>query len=185
MGNNSVKGLYDEIDAVRNDGSFYIIKKDNLFGLANKQEDIFVKLSYDSIRAYYNSGSGFIVKQKGKYGILNARKGLLQIPMVYVEIIEYMETGNNQLCFSVRQGNKYGMIKKKNEVILPIVYSAIDLSFSVSTTYYEFSAENKIAPSEHMLFYIESNLFNQSEMYVDIASVKQKYLNELLEFKYN
>lgn len=44
---------------------------------------------------------------------------------------------------------------------------------------------NKIAPSEHILYYLKTNLFNSNSLTVDIASVKEKYLNDLLEYKYN
>ncbi|MBK7651586.1 MAG: WG repeat-containing protein [Flammeovirgaceae bacterium] len=44
---------------------------------------------------------------------------------------------------------------------------------------------NKIAPSEHILYYLKENLFDKSTLYVNIDYIKEKYLKDLLKFKYS
>lgn len=44
---------------------------------------------------------------------------------------------------------------------------------------------NKIAPSEHLLYYLKENLFNKSQLSVNIDYIKEKYLQDLLKFKYS
>ncbi|PZX38110.1 WG repeat protein [Nonlabens dokdonensis] len=45
---------------------------------------------------------------------------------------------------------------------------------------------DKIAPSQHILFYLKKNIFNdQSLSFTNIDYIKEKYLKELLRFKYS
>jgi len=44
---------------------------------------------------------------------------------------------------------------------------------------------NKIAPSEHLLFYLNKNIFNDNKLEsIYIPNIKERYLNVLLLFKY-
>lgn len=43
---------------------------------------------------------------------------------------------------------------------------------------------DKIAPSEHILYYLKRNLFNDRPLeYMDVAAVKERYYHDLLKFK--
>ena len=44
---------------------------------------------------------------------------------------------------------------------------------------------NKIAPSEHLLYFLKYNIYRKDELYVNIPYIKENYLKELLDFKYN
>ena len=44
---------------------------------------------------------------------------------------------------------------------------------------------DKIAPSEHILYYLKQNLFDKSTLYVNIDYIKEKYLRDLLTFKHS
>jgi len=44
---------------------------------------------------------------------------------------------------------------------------------------------NKIAPSEHLLYFLKYNIYRKDELYVNISYIKENYLKELLDFKYN
>ncbi|MBK7651589.1 MAG: hypothetical protein IPJ20_13820 [Flammeovirgaceae bacterium] len=50
MGNDTKKGLYDQIHFVYNNKN-YILKEGNLYGIANKKAEITVPIKYDSIGA--------------------------------------------------------------------------------------------------------------------------------------
>ena len=42
---------------------------------------------------------------------------------------------------------------------------------------------NKIAPSEHLLYYLKQNLFDSRPLYVNIDFIKTKYFDDLKKFK--
>jgi hypothetical protein len=44
----------------------------------------------------------------------------------------------------------------------------------------------KIAPSEHLLYFLKYNIFKKTELlYVNIPYIKEQYLKELIDYKYN
>lgn len=86
MGDETKKGLYHEINFVRNNGDFYIVKKRTQYGIVNKRGDVTVNIEYDSLAGDYNSGQGFIAKQKGKYGKIS-NLGKIILPIKYNKII--------------------------------------------------------------------------------------------------
>jgi hypothetical protein len=44
---------------------------------------------------------------------------------------------------------------------------------------------DKIAPSEHILYYLKQNVFDEKPLNINIVEVKEKYQRDLLKFKYN
>jgi len=151
MGDETKKGLYDQINFERNSNS-YIVKNGTLYGIANKKAEITVKIEYDSIGADYSKGPGFVVKQKGKYGKITST-GKIILPIKYDKIIaanQYItlvyNKGDTQLIFNehqktlkmkieyvelyqnlalVKSDGKFGVVK--NEIIVPFEYDSIFL----------------------------------------------------------
>jgi hypothetical protein len=153
MGNDTKKGLYDQINFVYNNKN-YILKEGNLYGIANKKAEITVPIKYDSIGADNSKGIGFIVKHKGKYGKIS-ETGEIILPIKYNKIIggnqhiTLVENNKNEteLIFNeqnkslntkieyaelyqnlalIKSNGKFGMIK--NEVIVPFEYDSIFIS---------------------------------------------------------
>jgi WG containing repeat len=150
MGDETKKGLYDQISFVH-DNKSYIVKNGNLYGIANKKAEITVKIIYDSIGADNSKGTGFIAKHKGKYGKIT-NTGEIILPIKYIKIIagnqyitlvennkneteliyneqnkslnkkiEYVEVYHNLTL--VKSNGKFGVVK--NEIILPFEYDSI------------------------------------------------------------
>lgn len=74
----------------------------------------------------------FIKDRNEKYGMLNEQTGILDIPIIYSEILQRFETAKHTY-FSVKKGSKWGLINEKNEIIIPFKYDKIDLDFIRST----------------------------------------------------
>ncbi|MFN7312649.1 MAG: WG repeat-containing protein [Bacteroidota bacterium] len=150
MGDDSKKGLYDWI-GFTNENKFYIVKKGNRYGIANKKAEITVNIQYDSIGEDYFNKTGFIAKQDGKYGIISGI-GEIIIPIRYNKIIasnQYntmvINGANSTELISNKQQNslrknidyaafysnltiiksegKFGIIQ--NEIIVPFEYDSI------------------------------------------------------------
>lgn len=69
----------------------------------------------------------FVKGKNGKYGLLNETTEVLDVPMVYDQIIQRFQSEKN-IYFSVRKGKKYGLINAKNQEIIPFQYDFIDVS---------------------------------------------------------
>ena len=69
----------------------------------------------------------FVKGKNGKYGLLNETTEVLDVPMAYDQIIQRFQSEEN-IYFSVRNGNKYGLINAKNQQIIPFQYDFIDVS---------------------------------------------------------
>lgn len=69
----------------------------------------------------------FVKAKNGKYGLLNEITEVLDVPMVYDQIIQRFQS-EKHIYFSVRKGKKYGLINEKNQEIVPIQYDYIDIN---------------------------------------------------------
>lgn len=150
MGDETKKGPYDQIIYVF-DRTNYIVKKGNLYGIANNKADITVKIEYDSISADQSKSIGFIAKQKGKYGIITST-GEILLPIRYNKIIggnkyntlvlnndgeielifnDHYKSLNKKIDYAevyqnltiVRSNGKFGVVK--NEIVVPFEYDSI------------------------------------------------------------
>lgn len=67
------------------------------------------------------------VKDKnGKFGLINELTERLVVPFEYDEIKQYFSSSKHNL-YSVRKGNKWGLINDKNQIVIPLTYEAIDV----------------------------------------------------------
>lgn len=77
---------------------------------------------------YKNKGRELIyVKDKlGKFGVLNESSEKLVVPLIYDQIIQSFESSKHTY-FSVKKGNKFGLINEINEIVIPISYDNINI----------------------------------------------------------
>ncbi len=110
-------------------GNFYFMDNDNQlvlnvpvseYGYIHDTEGL---LNDENIR---NLHLLYIKGKDGKFGAINEASGKLAIPMIYDGVIQYV-SGALHDYFSVRKGNKYGLIDEQGKVVLPIQYDAISL----------------------------------------------------------
>ena len=104
MGDDTKKGLYNHI-AFSFDNKSYIVKKGNLYGIANNKAEITVEITYDSIFTDYTCGAGFVVKQHGKYGKITSN-GAIMLAIKYQKII----AGNQHITLVENSKNKTELI---------------------------------------------------------------------------
>lgn len=69
----------------------------------------------------------FVKGKNGKCGLLNEITEVLDVPMVYDQIIQRFESEKN-IYYSVKKEEKYGLINAKNQQIIPFQYDFIDVS---------------------------------------------------------
>ncbi|RYD99376.1 MAG: hypothetical protein EOP54_04220 [Sphingobacteriales bacterium] len=70
----------------------------------------------------------FVKNKKGKFGLIEENTGSIVVPMIYDSVMQRFSDGTNTY-FSVKKGKNYGLINQKNEQVLPIEYSGINLDF--------------------------------------------------------
>jgi len=99
-----------------------ILLKENVngFGYVLNQDDLLN--TYSSSRKYLL----FVKANNGKTGMLNEATGVLDIPLIYDDIVQRLD-GGKHVYFSVRNGKKYGLIDETNRQIIPLQYDAISL----------------------------------------------------------
>ncbi|MBD1367534.1 WG repeat-containing protein [Mucilaginibacter sp. ZT4R22] len=129
------------IDSDTENSNVIILKKaNNTYNFLNKNtQQALLKESVSSY-GYVNTQDGLynpfssggklllLLKAKsGKVGMLNEITGALDVPMIYDDIIQRFE-GGKHTYYSVRKGQKYGLIDDANKVVIPLLYDAIDIS---------------------------------------------------------
>lgn len=70
--------VYDEIIRGNGGGGSWVLKKDNLYGLANYLGKIIVPATYEHIIPGEHF-SGFLIEDKGKYGFINPWEGMFAV----------------------------------------------------------------------------------------------------------
>ena len=150
--------------------SYNFLDKNNLTIFSENISEYGYVLDEEKLKSPEGRKGLLYVKSKnGKFGILNEIKGTLDVPMVYDEIIQCANSGENNLYFSVRMGKKHGLINEKNEVLIPIKYDAIDLSFAVSTAYFNESTENINNPNDFQVVVAKGNKYGTVNLKNDIV----------------
>lgn len=152
--NSSVLVLHEE------ENSFNFLDKNNKIIFSENIREYGYVLDEEKLKSPNGRRGLLFVKAKnGKFGILNEIKGTLDVPIVYDEIIQCANSSENNLYFSVRMDKKYGLINEKNEVLIPIKYDAMDLSFAVSTAYFNEGAENTNNPNDFQVVAAKGNKY--------------------------
>lgn len=119
-----------------NDYSFNFLNKYNKIILPENIKEFGYILDEDKLKSPTGLKGLLYVKTKnGKFGVLNEATGMLCVPMVYDEIIQYTSSSEVHSYFSIRKGKKYGLINEKNEILIPVKYDTINLTFATPTAY--------------------------------------------------
>ncbi|MEZ5172272.1 MAG: WG repeat-containing protein [Bacteroidia bacterium] len=99
-----------------------LILKENVtdFGYIHDQNLLLNPFSFSNNYLLYLKDSN------SKYGLLNEITGTLDVPCVYDRIIQKLELPDH-VYYSVEKSGKYGLINEKNKIIVPIIYSDINI----------------------------------------------------------
>lgn len=100
-----IKIDYDEIKSIDKDLGFYLVKKDNKYGIVNEQANYVIHMEFDEI--------GVDITKFTSNNIQN----------------QYILFNN---AIPVKQGQKWGLYSKSGQIILPIEYDSIGCSESPS-----------------------------------------------------
>lgn len=131
------------------DYSFNFLDHNNKIILSENVNDYGYVLDEDKLKSPIGRRGLLYIKTKsGKFGLLNEMSGTLDVPMIYDEIIQCTSSSEVHSYFSVRKGKKFGLINEKNEVLIPIKYNAINLSFAISTEYFNENKETENKPND-------------------------------------
>lgn len=114
-----------------------LIKNDSAYNFLNKDlqmifsEDI-IEYGYlhnqDNLLNPFGDAGLYVKDKNGKVGMLSEITEKLNIPMIYDQIFQF--TTDKHIYYSVQKGKKFGLINEKNEVVIPIVYNAIDIDLT-------------------------------------------------------
>jgi len=106
-----IEPKYDEIYTIENQ-DFFVVLKDEKFGLINNDGQEIVPLMYDEIGSNINE-TLIPVKQKGKWGFINTQNKII-IPFEYNDVNPFFEN----IAF-VQKENSFGAIDKTNKIKVP------------------------------------------------------------------
>jgi hypothetical protein len=76
----------------------------------------------------------FVKGRNGKMGLLNEITGVLDVPMIYDDIMQRIDA-DKHVYFSVKSGKKYGLIDESNKPVIPLQYEAINIDLMTSEAY--------------------------------------------------
>lgn len=170
-GNNLVPAKYKNIKQTATYNSTIVVLEDmnGSFNFLNKTTKIslperVIEYGYVMDESKLKSPIGlmgllYLKSKNGKIGLLNELNGTLDVPMIYDEIIQYTELTEGHLCFSVRKGKNYGLINEKNEVLIPIIYSAISLTLATSTADLSNNPESQPTPNDFQVVVAKGNKY--------------------------
>lgn len=121
-----VPALYDKVERMWGVDNylFYLVSKDDLYGLCDYQGKLITPIVYNEITSLsVNSAQCFfIVKQQQKYGVLS-RGGILTLPLEYEEI-KQGSIGGNRVLF-VRKNGLKGVIGLSGKPLLETEYEEL------------------------------------------------------------
>jgi hypothetical protein len=147
-----LKQMYDSIISKDN---FFIVKKNNKYGLLDKNFKLVIPVEYDLI--YFYDNDYFKVKKNNKFGIYDKNSKLV-IPVEYDDVDIY--NGN----FKVQKNNKYGLYDKNFKLVIPVEY---DLIYFYDNDFFIVKKNNKyglldknfklVIPVEYDLIYFYDN----------------------------
>lgn len=200
---------YNDINisfVVSNDDKNYhvVVAKGKKYGTVNLKNEIQIPFQYTELERIGDIGL-YKAKKKGHYQIINVKNQPINNDL-YDEVANFEQKGGFEYgdkpsyqALTFRNGKMRVIDEKGNyhstevamqphngfqsfgELKLELI-KALDNNNDVLLK--EFV--DKIAPSDHILYYLKTNMFNNNTLnYVDISSIKEKYYIELLQFKHN
>ena len=125
-GNTVIPLEYDDIntDYIRSMPNHLIrVQKDGKIGYINHQNEVIIPIEFDGFEEYQRGGDGSILftLKSTKDGM---KKGLIYADGKPIADSIYDEIGNinDAGLIRVKLDNKYGMVNKQNQVVIPIIY---------------------------------------------------------------
>lgn len=179
-----------------------VVAKGNKFGTVNLENQIQIPLQYAALHRISHTGL-YKAKVGSHYQIIDGKNAIIN-KGPFDEVANFERTGRSEYTSPIKQQaltfNKGRMkvIDESGKFVTTEVgmqphngYKTFDelkwalvkaLDEKDDNLLKDFAA--KIAPSPHMLFYLKENPFSREPVqYTDINSVKEKYFNDLLNFK--
>jgi len=115
--------ISDKYSLVESIDEGFIVKKDSMMGIVNKNNKALIPFIYDSIHAPHRSY--YFAFKNNKCGVINL-KGDTLIPFEYELITRAWEDSRqNEERFIVQRNKKFGTISFQNKEIIPIIYDGI------------------------------------------------------------
>jgi hypothetical protein len=175
-----------------------IVKKEKKFGTVSLKNQVQIPFVYDDLQRI--SENGLFKAKKGKeYQIINSKNEVINKgPFDQVANFEQQDGRGTALKALTFYNNKMKVVNEKGKFLSTEIamtphegYVTFDdlkqalikaLDSPDETLLKDFA--NKIAPSDHLLYFFKENLFNKTSLeFTDIKYIKEKYYNDLLEFK--
>jgi hypothetical protein len=109
----------DSIGLLKNNDDFYIVKKDNKYGMYSRYGAEIIPTAFEKIDRVFNQY--WIVSSNQKFGIFNIYT-TESLPAIYDEIKFSTKFGAE---FIVKKDNKYGILDDRWAIVVPIEYDFI------------------------------------------------------------
>lgn len=190
----------DEIDETYT----VVVAKDKKFGAVNLKNEVQIPFQYDDLQRISNSEL-YKAKTGKYYKIINSKNEIIH-KGPFDEVANFEQTGGFEygedesykaLTFyngKMKVINHKGIFISSETDMIPhngyktfdeLKFALIEVLDSPDDNMLKIFIE-KIAPSQHILYYLKNNLFNNSPLsYINIDSIKENYYyQDLLKFKY-
>jgi len=182
-----------------------VVAKGNKYGAVNLKNEIQIPFQYTELERIADIEL-YKANKKGRYQIINAKNQPINNDL-YDEVANFEQKGGFEYGYkpsyqalTFRNGKMRVIDEKGN-------YHSTEITMQPHNGYRSFDElklelikaldnnndvllkefVDKIAPSDHILYYLKINMFNNNNTldYVDISYIKEKYYNDLLQFKHN
>ena len=128
---------FTDIDSIKQQNDYLLIKKNNNWGLISEYGRIFIPIGYQKISRKFNEF--WEVQSEGKKGIFNISSSKLVIPPLF-QNIDFSYRGGQE--FIVRKNGFYGIMNKQGLAIILADYDKIKVN--VSKKIFTLTKKNKI-----------------------------------------
>lgn len=200
---------YDDINidfvAETKDGNQHIVlAKGKKYGTVDLKNEVQIPFQYSDLQRIANIALYKAKKGTGQYQIINSKNEAISkdwfdevANFERKDSYEYGENINYQ-ALTFRNGKMRAIDEKGNyftsettmnphigyKTFDELKFALIDALDSQDNVLLK-DFVDKIAPSEHILYYLKRNMFSNEPMnYIDISHIKERYYNDLMEFKY-
>lgn len=200
--------IYDEISlnnvpSIYQNDYLFVVKKAGKFGGVNYKNETVIPFTYTNLERL--SWKPFFKAKSSKgYQIINEKNQPIS-PLYFDEVSQFERIDNNYGDLEGFQGltfksGKMQVIDDKGKFLSQPIsmqphvgYRTFDELKSELVNAMNASDEKvlekfveKIMPSPHIMYYLKKNIFNDEAIsFIDYTYIKKRYLEELLNFKYN
>jgi hypothetical protein len=173
-------------------GMTAVVQKKRKFGTINMKKMMLIPMEYDDLKKVEQDGL-YKAKKKGSYSLVNAQNEVLH-PGPFDDIAQF-ERGEALTFYQgkMRVMDAKGIISSEERTMSPHIgyTSFVKLKADLYDALVDSTDERlldfceKIAPSQHLLYYLPTNSFSGKKMgYTYREVVVEKYFQELKNYKY-